>query len=105
QSSPLLRAPSPPTATYPLSLHDALPIFDSPTLFRTPVGRLVGVLHTYPVNFARMLEAYWSTGHRKEAVKTIAALVLGGYVLSERSEEHTSELQSRENLVCLLLRE
>jgi len=56
---------------------------DSPTLFRTPVGRLVGVLHTYPVNFARMLEAYWSTGHRKEAVKTIAALVLGGYVLSE----------------------
>lgn len=56
---------------------------DSPTLFRTPVGRLVGVLHTYPVNFARMLEAYWSTGHRKEAAKTIAALVLGGYVLSE----------------------
>jgi len=30
-----------------------------------------------------MLETYWSTGHRKELVKTIAALVLGGYVLSE----------------------
>src|SRR5690606_41007002 len=29
----------------------------------------------------------------------------GNYVLSNRSEEHTSELQSRENLVCRLLLE
>src|SRR5690606_41640539 len=31
--------------------------------------------------------------------------VLGGELVVERSEEHTSELQSRENLVCRLLLE
>src|SRR5690606_40624550 len=35
------------------------------------------------------------------------AIMAGGYVgeVGERSEEHTSELQSRENLVCRLLLE
>src|SRR5690606_40066111 len=32
-------------------------------------------------------------------------LVGGDYLTSKRSEEHTSELQSRENLVCRLLLE
>src|SRR5690606_14643045 len=36
-----------------------------------------------------------------EAIKSGAV----GYVLKNRSEEHTSELQSRENLVCRLLLE
>src|SRR5690606_41448754 len=34
-----------------------------------------------------------------------AAADHGGHVLQVRSEEHTSELQSRENLVCRLLLE
>src|SRR5690606_11314534 len=35
----------------------------------------------------------------------IPAISLEGHVFDERSEEHTSELQSRENLVCRLLLE
>src|SRR5690606_41180907 len=31
------------------------------------------------------------------------SLLLGSWLLEHRSEEHTSELQSRENLVCRLL--
>src|SRR2546422_7831761 len=40
----------------------------------------------------------------QEQVMRIAN-VLGGYSLAERSEEHTSELQSRLHLVCRLLLE
>src|SRR5690606_39533681 len=43
----------------------------------------------------------------KEATSPIEAFATGGFetVIGERSEEHTSELQSRENLVCRLLHE
>src|SRR5690606_40673658 len=65
------------TEIYTLSLHDALPIF-------------------FPVlGFEKGADGRW---HRALAgrVKTI---------MRPRSEEHTSELQSRENLVCRLLLE
>src|SRR5690606_9836172 len=39
------------------------------------------------------------------AGRATTALVIGAEVFSGRSEEHTSELQSRENLVCRLLLE
>src|SRR5207302_10893447 len=35
-----------------------------------------------------------------EETETCAAITFGGEKRFERSEEHTSELQSRENLVC-----
>src|SRR5690606_40729526 len=35
----------------------------------------------------------------------VAGILIGGIVGTRRSEEHTSELQSRENLVCRLLLE
>src|SRR5690606_42001867 len=47
-------------------------------------------------------------GSRRPAETTMAALYLPSTLWSEylaRSEEHTSELQSRENLVCRLLLE
>src|SRR5437870_10586287 len=74
----------PPTpVTYPLSLHDALPISKSPRLFPGallwPAQVLVGV-------------------------RPAGRLVCGSRN-SERSEEHTSELQSRGHLVCRLLLE
>src|SRR5690606_39571711 len=35
----------------------------------------------------------------------VLAIAVGGAIINFRSEEHTSELQSRENLVCRLLLE
>src|SRR5436309_14936962 len=67
-----------PTEIYTLSLHDALPIFD-----KLDLVRLLLLLEAAPRLLARDLLT----------------------VPLPRSEEHTSELQSRENLVCRLLLE
>src|SRR5439155_24335136 len=67
----------PPTEIYTLSLHDALPIS------RWRDGRL------------------WFSDFQAHAVKSVS---LAGD-LCTRSEEHTSELQSRGHLVCRLLLE
>src|SRR5699024_11367331 len=69
-----------PAAIYTLSLHDALPIF-------RPLGAAVGGGDRVAVRIARGM-----------------AQVLV-HPLDERSEEHTSELQSRFDLVCRLLLE
>src|SRR3712207_8442200 len=83
------------TEIYTLSLHDALPIF-----------RLVGATsygegcarEDRPGVYARLAE-----GSVKEF---ISGLVPEAYATpSPRSEEHTSELQSRQYLVCRLLLE
>src|SRR3712207_8257297 len=75
------------TEIYTLSLHDALPIFDTSrhidqhnpiSVFRPSVVRSV---------------ARHTTAHERTRPAT------------ERSEEHTSELQSRQYLVCRLLLE
>src|SRR2546429_3147857 len=71
------------TEIYTLSLHDALPIFDE-------VGLLI-VDHAQHVPGGRL-----PRGHRYR----VAQVTLG-----TRSEEHTSELQSRLHLVCRLLLE
>src|SRR5690606_41735199 len=69
---------TPTPEIYTLSLHDALPIL--PTASRTPGSS------------ASMWAAPCSRAGRSPP-------------RSARSEEHTSELQSRENLVCRLLLE
>src|SRR5690606_39578596 len=92
------------TQTYTLSLHDALPIslidlqegfliqhlidFRSILNFFRAIGELEGALSFLPMQGAR--------GDRTDD---------GGLGIPSRSEEHTSELQSRENLVCRLLLE
>src|SRR5690606_40557765 len=91
---------------YTLSLHDALPIFtfiqllpihsseNIPTqqaiCFRIGIGQ-------YIANVAKNIGA--AIGIIDQAVFHSVAEV------NSRSEEHTSELQSRENLVCRLLLE
>src|SRR5690606_41066647 len=57
-------------------------------------------------------EAYILTGKNDDALRTKRIPILGAVgagepilATEERSEEHTSELQSRENLVCRLLLE
>src|SRR5690606_41993898 len=72
----------PTTEIYTLSLHDALPI----SIFQTGTDTEV-ICHLVA----------------KSREEGLCARLLD--VLSQRSEEHTSELQSRENLVCRLLLE
>src|SRR5690606_41642844 len=78
----LLKDPA-TTDFYTLSLHDALPISN----IRELEGSLIRLL------------AYASLTGRE------LTLSLAQEVLKNRSEEHTSELQSRENFVCRLLLE
>src|SRR2546430_15056162 len=77
------------TEIYTLSLHDALPIYrwmeeDTPAL-RT------WVLSQHEYTMARLASLPAREGILRR--------------LEERSEEHTSELQSQSNLVCRLLLE
>src|SRR3712207_7295779 len=83
------------TEIYTLSLHDALPI--SP---RTLCGGLSCVASAYPT---RRRPRPWPrpTGASAEAQRLARDPVGAG----ARSEEHTSELQSRQYLVCRLLLE
>src|SRR5690606_41567748 len=82
----LLMPRRPPRST--LSLHDALPIFH-------PTDRILSICDQQGVKLTLFFEVLeylkikeeWEKGNRM------------------RSEEHTSELQSRENLVCRLLLE
>src|SRR5574337_1153482 len=64
-----------------------------------------GVLYgAKPVIIAVVLQALWSLG--RTAVKTKFLALIGALaVAANRSEEHTSELQSPLNLVCRLLLE
>src|SRR2546429_9854976 len=71
------------TEIYTLSLHDALPIFLADELRITCAVALVHAHHAF--------------GQRLPEMRALAVL--------ERSEEHTSELQSRLHLVCRLLLE
>src|SRR5690606_42111181 len=89
--------PVPPgTATSTLSLHDALPIclFSQSALLLQALG----------VSLAEI--GVGSLGARPERNGDLGERLLRlPHLLEERSEEHTSELQSRENLVCRLLLE
>src|SRR5690606_41794211 len=96
------------TETDPLSLHDALPIcskrFGEPGLEGAvvvtdaqtgEVQALVGGRDPRYRGFNRALDA----------ARPVGSLLKPAIYLTARSEEHTSELQSRENLVCRLLLE
>src|SRR5690606_41934531 len=94
--------PSPPPIDT-LSLHDALPIFlpqDGPAFqhCRAPAAARA--------QYRRQAEQPASAGLRYAPAR---ALLHPGFAYAQssdaRSEEHTSELQSRENLVCRLLLE
>src|SRR5690606_41671893 len=94
----------PPTPqSYPLSLHDALPIYRIGEKFGDdhadgdrPVRRKLQRIGLQPDHrpLLRLDRALDFLDQRSEVL-----------VHLDRSEEHTSELQSRENLVCRLLLE
>src|SRR5207237_7222510 len=100
---------SPHPTLYPLSLHDALPIsaqftFRAERGSNDPVGRLRKIneaalrrpLVHLPICRRQEYSSIPTGGHRGRA---------DGVGLQDRSEEHTSELQSHLNLVCRLLLE
>src|SRR5438874_9169900 len=76
------------TEIYPLSLHDALPISVSwPTSTSSAPAAFSNRAATLTVSPTTVTQSTWRPGWRR------------------RSEEHTSELQSRRDLVCRLLLE
>src|SRR3712207_7636320 len=87
------------TEIYTLSLHDALPISSemAPTTtstLTTPTGRV-----TYPTT------ASSGSPPRPRPIRAAPLSTLALVTPPWRSEEHTSELQSRQYLVCRLLLE
>src|SRR2546430_7530461 len=86
-------------------------LFPYTTLFRSlvPAGRDRGPAHATAQGNARVLglAARERFEHQLVAMEHVGELVLEAFSgrETERSEEHTSELQSQSNLVCRLLLE
>src|SRR5690606_41953632 len=98
------------TGIYTLSLHDALPIFG--TICAEPFGRSCRTRTGQPKTTGDLQSAEETSGFecsridchpRRTRQQSRFGFRYGKPDL--RSEEHTSELQSRENLVCRLLLE
>src|SRR5207249_8180866 len=99
----------PPSHTYSLSLHDALPI--SINVFPVPDGP------TSRIPFGIFAPSFVNTpGFFRKSTTSITSVFASSYPATSlnvktllfplsRSEEHTSELQSRFDLVCRLLLE
>src|SRR5690606_40843214 len=86
---------------YTLSLHDALPIS-----LRLYVNRHLFLgLYEYECMFAHYPAGAFYKKHLDAFKSGINRRLSTVLYLNPRSEEHTSELQSRENLVCRLLLE
>src|SRR5207248_11429057 len=102
--------PPPPTPTYPLSLHDALPIFASievPVIEHRKHGfdDLNDAIERDVGRKIVVVGACIGTDSHTTGIDAIMNMkgFAGDYGL--RSEEHTSELQSPYDLVCRLLLE
>src|SRR5207244_11677149 len=88
------------TSIYTLSLHDALPIWTDTSIIADSSGKSLTLNNdtslqtTLPVN-------------DRDLINRIDALVQDNTIAlaEKRSEEHTSELQSPDHLVCRLLLE
>src|SRR5207302_3551967 len=99
-----------PPALSPLSLHDALPICAlalNATLYDRRTSRIVSAIGLPPSVGYGLLTNDAGVVSNKGFELTLAGGVLRGAgvtwdvsLAAWRSEEHTSELQSRENLVC-----
>src|SRR5690606_40377081 len=97
------------TACYALSLHDALPILGVPLgvlLYLSGKGRLaanpmLNAVLSFVVNVLRSVPFIILLIVMLPVTVLLVGTSLGvAGAIPPRSEEHTSELQSRENLVC-----
>src|SRR5207302_9889507 len=92
--------PPPPTQTPPLSLHDALPILKGADklILATDPDREGEAISWHILEVLKEKKLLKDLPIERVAFNAITKSAV-------RSEEHTSELQSRENLVCRLLLE
>src|SRR5207244_11028819 len=95
---------------YTLSLHDALPIFHVGTTYLQTTQALAREADAARAEGIAVLPPYFYSDHTEYEVEahfvgTAAAskLPMFMYENGKRSEEHTSELQSPDQLVCRLL--
>src|SRR5690606_41951131 len=99
-----------PSALYTLSLHDALPICvearrDQHRIDLAAEQSLAdGVIARLPKGYDQQLGRLFRQGRDLSGGEWQKIAIARAY-MRDRSEEHTSELQSRENLVCRLLLE
>src|SRR5690606_40451597 len=94
----------------PLSLHDALPIWEIPlwnpyNMAGHPFLADTQAAVFYPPRLLTIAASRFTGGFTYATLQAEALLHYWIGAVLMRSEEHTSELQSRENLVCRLLLE
>lgn len=56
--------------------------FDSPMLYKEPLGRLVGILGSWPINWAHLMKEQIGGPHKSKAIATIMGMALGAEALS-----------------------
>src|SRR5206468_12056499 len=102
---------SPPTSRlYTLSLHDALPISQHPLHCRPNLSLHVVSMRLGPIHLQVSFDGLYDVMNQvTQELDAVCLVVMNGDSVVEcelllvRSEEHTSELQSRSDLVCRLL--
>src|SRR5207247_11148670 len=92
----------------PLSLHDALPIYQNPATIQANLRHIGEVLEHFFANVPQ--DEAWRAGQENGlpwgGVRSLDEIINDEHLRDRgRSEEHTSELQSRVDLVCRLLLE
>src|SRR5690606_41803474 len=86
-----------------LSLHDALPISSFRDRLPVRASRLALEMHHDMIANTTFRADLFCRQSAKELPQDLPLAAFSGIEFCLRSEEHTSELQSRENLVCRLL--
>src|SRR3712207_8476036 len=85
------------------------PLFPSTTLFRSPLSSSDSESLVHPSEYldrrTRRVAALTHYGSGDARMGNLVRWVIGMSMIKHRSEEHTSELQSRQYLVCRLLLE
>src|SRR5207249_11724253 len=105
---PLLSRAPHTTALHPLSLHDALPIFtraSARTCKRKRALTRKTIEHASAARILRNNSVIILLIEIKPGLLSVQKIDIKPYIVDIRSEEHTSELQSRFDLVCRLLLE
>src|SRR5207253_10146253 len=96
--------PPPPPST--LSLHDALPIFDLTIAFANPGStQTPGCIKIWNGTITSVAYGVADPAGKRSVIVTFTTSNPTVLLAWGRSEEHTSELQSRGHLVCRLLLE
>src|SRR5690606_41333193 len=95
------------TQSSSLSLHDALPIFSFTWTMRAPLDAPEGEIawNSFAFTSTNAQTGYPLRPAEPNKVGIEIEIPEISPLIELRSEEHTSELQSRENLVCRLLLE